>query len=249
MICSDDSCELKNIQSINNNSHETEIIENNIIPESDVIHGNTRNNHLVSSKQSKKDLKRQRIAEKWERIKILKKERKKEIKKEMKLKNEESLKNQARDTKVSIENNISKANTTEIIDRKLRRENEKTKFIEHCNNNFTTIIDCSWEDSHSEKTLKSLAQQILFCYGMNKRTTNPSKILLSGLGPLTVAHVNKNNINSWVGVEYTSKDYMDVIIDKELIYLTADAEETLYTLDKSHAYIIGKFQSLMFSII
>jgi tRNA (guanine9-N1)-methyltransferase len=59
--------------------------------------------------------------------------------------------------------------------------------------------------------------------------------------------MQKMNCDTWLGVSTTSEDYLSnplFSIEKEpnkkqLVYLTADAEETLESLDPAEVYIIG----------
>eukprot|EP01041_Mallomonas_annulata_P011108 gene11108-23211_t len=193
-------------------------------------------------KISKNELRRKRKAERWEEIKVLKKTQKQELKRK---KHEE-------ETHVSgneiTNHQAAESNDTQLTrnrrnetdeERKERKEKEKLNFLKLCSQNFSIVIDCSWENDHRDRPLKSLAQQILFSYGINKRTAHPSKIYLTGLGPRTIEQISKNHISEWVGIEQSPLDYIDIIKDKELIYLTSDATETLQDLNNNYAYIIG----------
>lgn len=137
-------------------------------------------------------------------------------------------------------------------DRKLK---EAEEYVARCAGNFSVIIDCDWEDKHSESTLKSLTQQIMFCYGINRRHECPVPLYMTGVGPKVTANLNKSNFHNWNGVTIESCDYLTLpqfsvsasdasITDtanrpKQLVYLTSDAEETLETLEPDCAYIIG----------
>jgi hypothetical protein len=47
-----------------------------------------------------------------------------------------------------------------------RKASTIQSFVQSCSENFSIVIDCSFEDKHSEASLKSLSQQIIYCYGM-----------------------------------------------------------------------------------
>ena len=47
-----------------------------------------------------------------------------------------------------------------------RKASSIQSFLQSCSENFSIVIDCSFEDKHSEASLKSLSQQIIYCYGM-----------------------------------------------------------------------------------
>jgi tRNA (guanine9-N1)-methyltransferase len=140
------------------------------------------------------------------------------------------------------------------ISRKERKESGKAEFSKLCLQNFTVIIDLNWEELHTEKALKSLKQQVMYCYGFNKRHTLPAFIHLTGLGPLLNEQlVAQNHADNWLGMKLTQSEYINLTdnysldydddvragLKKQLVYLTSDAEETIDVLDKNCAYIIG----------
>jgi tRNA (guanine9-N1)-methyltransferase len=139
-----------------------------------------------------------------------------------------------------------------IVNEKSRNERKLKEAEENaarCAQNFSIIIDCAWEDKHTDSTLKSLTQQIMFCYGINRKHERPAPLYLTGVGPRVTANLSKSNFKNWVGVTITAEDYIsnpnfslsavEGGAQKQLVYLTSDAEETLETLDPSCAYIIG----------
>lgn len=140
--------------------------------------------------------------------------------------------------------------------KKERKQKEAEEFAAKCATNFSIILDCAWEDKHNESTMKSLTQQIMFCYGINRRHDCPASMYMTGVGPLVTANLNKSNFSHWQGVTITAEDYIahphfslepqpeqneegSTNPIKQLVYLTSDAEETLETLDPHCAYIIG----------
>lgn len=140
--------------------------------------------------------------------------------------------------------------------KKERKQKEAEEFATKCASNFSIILDCAWEDKHNESTMKSLTQQIMFCYGINRRHECPASMYMTGVGPLVTANLNKSNFSHWQGVTITGDDYIThphfslkpqaaqnedgtANTIKQLVYLTSDAEETLETLDPHCAYIIG----------
>lgn len=169
----------------------------------------------------------------------------------------------AGDEKSGSTDDVSKKTTDEPvffpphdgISKKDRKQKELEEYTGKCAKNFSVIIDCAWEDKHNESTLKSLTQQIMFCYGINRRHDCPAHMYMTGVGPLVTANLNKSNFSHWNGVTIVPEDYIghpDFSTDpqphsnggtptnqKQLVYLTSDAEETLETLDPNCAYIIG----------
>jgi tRNA (guanine9-N1)-methyltransferase len=139
---------------------------------------------------------------------------------------------------------------TEVIhqNRVERKQAKNDAYLAACKESFDVIIDCAWENEHTESTLASLTQQIMFCYGLNKRYEKPSLLHLSNLGTATQYNLSKVKFENWVGVTHSSGDYLEeqdrYCIEpcpgkKQLVYLTSDADEVLETLEPSCAYIIG----------
>jgi tRNA (guanine9-N1)-methyltransferase len=208
----------------------TEIVENDSQP--------------VLSKNQQKKLRR---TQKWQAAKELKKTLKQKRK-------SEDISNASNDASVEL--------TEEEMARKRERKmQEQQDYISLCRNNYGIVIDCAWEHEHTNSSLISLVQQIAFCYGVNRRSLTPSLIYVTGLGPRTLAQLSKNHHSSWKAVEFSEQDYMEVLAqpaslpteearsdlespesrhcEKELVYLTSDATDTLETLDPNCVYIIG----------
>ena len=84
--------------------------------------------------------------------------------------------------------------------------------------------------------------QISRCYAINRRTTKPYDLKVVGLGGATEVRLRKAfpEYDHWQ-VEFCSesleKGKMET--DLNMIYLSADAEETLETIDPNCTYIIG----------
>jgi tRNA (guanine9-N1)-methyltransferase len=124
-------------------------------------------------------------------------------------------------------------------ERDAKKQSKIQAYDSLCDNNFSVIIDCAWESEHSEKALNSLSQQIMFCYSMSRKSSNPCRIHLTGVGDRLQGQLSKVACNSWMGVSVQRTDYRSLGLAKELVYLTSDAEDTVEELDPNCAYIIG----------
>lgn len=130
--------------------------------------------------------------------------------------------------------------SSEVLEERKARKLLKVKAFEaSCQNNFAVVVDCAWEDFHSERDLNSLSQQIMFCYSLNKKSTNPTQLFLTGVGERLRNQLCKVEANHWMGVTIDSKEFTDIGLTKQLVYLTSDADETLEFLDPDSAYVIG----------
>jgi tRNA (guanine9-N1)-methyltransferase len=202
----------------------------------DVSEGTT----VVLSKNQLKRLKRQEL---YQVAKKLKKERKRAMKQSVMHEKEAALKENSNDES-STHENVNTNESKEISSRKLERSN---KFLNLCSTNFHIIIDCEWESEHTDSSLKSLTQQIMFCYGHNRSHQQPAIIHISSLGERATENLKKLKFKNWVGVTTSTDDYIfndlySIDIDpskKQLVYLTSDGDETLATLSPDEAYIIG----------
>ncbi len=190
--------------------------------------------HEDSPKISKKDAKRLKRKQLYDQLKAEKKQKIQEEK----------------EKKSVDEGNIkpsSERNEAMYAERQERRKNQEQEFLQTASNNFHVIIDCSWENDHSESSLKSLDQQIMLSYGINKKHEKPVYLHLTHLGPKQSDHLQRMNVKSWRAVSTSTEDYITnplFSIGKEegkrqLVYLTSDGDETLESLSPSEAYIIG----------
>lgn len=207
----------------------------------------------LSKKGRKRLLRKQASAIHFEQQKKAKKERSKERNKENKTSSRSFRFGDNRIDSIPPETTNQGDNQASAISRSERKDALKKEFLNNCEKNFKVIIDLNWESHHSEKASNSLRQQIMYCYGNNKRHKNPALVHLTGLGPLlSVSLIEQNHAENWTGMEMTTEEYINLPeysiaydedvksgVKKQLVYLSSDAEETLDTLDVNCAYIIG----------
>ena len=182
----------------------------------------------LSKKQLKRKLKQERLVE----SRRLKKEAAKRRKRERKAESAPSLRNEA------------VLSSPEAVERREQRRQQKEQArvdrTALCRRNWAVVVDCGWEDIHAERPLVSLAQQVLFCYGANNRSSRPCEMFLTGVGPRLMAQLSKSGVTQWHDVHCRHDEYSTPTFEgRPLVYLTADAEETLEDLDTNVAYIIG----------
>jgi tRNA (guanine9-N1)-methyltransferase len=148
----------------------------------------------------------------------------------------------------NISAELQKESNEELRQARLERKKQQdSTFLESCRNNFQIVIDCGWEDEHNDSALTSLTQQILYCYGCNRKNKNPAWIHLTSVGPRIEKNLKKMKYETWLGISTSTDDYLSnplfskekVEGKKQLVYLTADAEDILEDLNSSEAYIVG----------
>ena len=170
------------------------------------------NNATLSKNQRKRLLKAEYLQEKKKVRKQLEKEKKK-IKKQ-KLKQDKS-NDHSTSTSVAIlsktESNSTNVNesfdSTQPQPVKLSREQFKQNYLASCQNNYSIIIDCSFEDCHNETDFKSLGQQIAFSYGYNRKHSHPCDLYLTGMGPKLIKQLSKSSYQNWLGIHHTTNCY------------------------------------------
>ena len=117
------------------------------------------------------------------------------------------------------------------------------RFLEKVKSAATIVIDMDYDDKMNESEQKSLSQQIMYCYGANKRAKKPFKIFLSKLSGKT--QENLNNIcgfpDNWLACEVDRelKGYENTFAKEKLIYLSADSPNVLEEIEDDKVYILG----------
>jgi tRNA (guanine9-N1)-methyltransferase len=125
----------------------------------------------------------------------------------------------------------------------IRRAKLKEEFLKRIERSPTVLIDLDFEEQLSDKEKNSLAQQIMYCYGMNKKTDRPVQMHLSSVRGVTETYLKKipGFPESWVGVKADDKPYLTTFKDRRdsLVYLTADSPNVIDNLDNDKIYILG----------
>jgi len=122
-----------------------------------------------------------------------------------------------------------------------RKEAYTACFRARCAAGTTVVLDLEWEEEMNEKELKSLIQQVLYCYGANRAASSPVNLVFSGLreGGLTQSKLAKQSgFDTWI-VQASASAYIDLFPKERLVYLTADAEEVVWSFDPKSVYVIG----------
>lgn len=102
------------------------------------------------------------------------------------------------------------------------------------------VIDCQFDEKMTEKEKKSLSQQIMFSYGVNKRSCMPMNAYITSLNGDIRKNLEKiSGFHEWQTFTESSKSYMDIFKKESLMYLTADSPNTITKLRRDKVYIIG----------
>lgn len=226
---------------------------------------------LKEPKLSKNQIKKQKKQEEWEKkmyeIKKYKKEKKKEKKRIKREQKEEQEK-----LNPTKENIINSANIENIKDIPFKTRKEiKDEFKQKCRNGVRVVIDCDFEHLMNDASNKSMVRQIIYLYCVNKRSKNPFRLILYGVGKKILEGLKISDYNNWIGIEvYLKEDYPSfetfiqeilykndkremIDIKNNIYYLSADSENNIDIIDNNGTYIIGgivdrnKYKNLTFN--
>jgi tRNA (guanine9-N1)-methyltransferase len=128
---------------------------------------------------------------------------------------------------------------------RISRENMWNDKFKDVDASFSVCIDCAYDDLMTEKEIKSLAQQIRYCYAQNKRSSHPCRFIVSNLGGKTLEQLQKESgfPNHWKsrGFECSEKSLRETFpnVHSQLVYLTSDSDNVLEQLSDDTVYVIG----------
>ncbi|XP_050543459.1 tRNA methyltransferase 10 homolog A [Daktulosphaira vitifoliae] len=166
---------------------------------------------ILSKRQKKKILKQQ----KWLETKAKRKEFNKEKKKERK--------KWKADMKAAG-HEIIKVKTT-----KMKESSCKTRIV----------LDMSYDHLMSNKDLCKCSNQILRCYGLNRRMKNPMQLYFCSFEGKVKETMLKHNGYEYWDINYIEESFDKIFNKEELVYLTSDSNNILNTIDENKVYVIG----------
>ena len=123
------------------------------------------------------------------------------------------------------------------VQTRLAAENE---FLERATSSCGIVIDCQYDDLMSDRERASLSTQIALSYSANRRSSRPSILGLTSLsGPTAEALSRIGGFADWRGVRTTSLPVDELYCREQIVYLTADSDSELETLDPKKVYVVG----------
>eukprot|EP01133_Synstelium_polycarpum_P009117 gene9117-10692_t len=160
--------------------------------------------------------------EKWEEIKVQRKDFMKDKKKEKK-----RLKNAS----MTVEQKKERERLKQI-----KKRDPST--IEYCG---TLIMDMELSSMMGDREEKSLINQVCYSYGANVKMTRPFRMALCGYkGPIRDTMEKMDGVSFWKLDKYEEPYIERFAAEKEsLVYLTSDSPNTITDLDPAKKYIIG----------
>ncbi|CAH01214.1 tRNA (guanine(9)-N(1))-methyltransferase [Kluyveromyces lactis] len=102
------------------------------------------------------------------------------------------------------------------------------------------ILDCSFDDLMNDREIVSLSTQVTRAYSSNKRENNYAKIKVTSFDKRLKQRfdndLSNSNYTKWKNFEFTADPTLPT---ENAVYLTADTEEKLDTLEPGTTYIVG----------
>eukprot|EP00850_Spirogloea_muscicola_P023453 SM000358S13178 [mRNA] locus=s358:53365:56152:+ [translate_table: standard] len=103
------------------------------------------------------------------------------------------------------------------------------------------VIDLGFAELMQPGELKSLSQQVMYCYASNSKAPVPARLSLTSCGGPVLRQLERlSGFERW-SLHRSEKSYMEVFESRhgDLVYLTADSSSTVHHLESNKIYIIG----------
>lgn len=136
------------------------------------------------------------------------------------------------------------ARAIKVAERQKEREERRNRLQTAMERGQRIVVDLEFENLMTENELKSIAQQLAYCYGANTRASVPAHLILTGVKGkmLDCLHRQTTGLDNWM-VTLTEKSYMEHFDTNQakdhLVYLTADSSHELEELEADKVYIVG----------
>ncbi|GAQ79777.1 tRNA methyltransferase [Klebsormidium nitens] len=127
------------------------------------------------------------------------------------------------------------------IQRVREKEQRKVRQRDALQGGADLVIDLEFGDLMEPHERKSLMQQLMYSYNRNSQGAQPFRLCLTGVTGAMKEQVHGIcGFNNWLVVS-EERSYLERFADRtsDLVYLTADADDTIQELDADKIYIIG----------
>ncbi|CAJ0746683.1 10622_t:CDS:2 [Entrophospora sp. SA101] len=161
----------------------------------------------------------------------------------------------------NISNNVNSMSTTSaklplgLLSPKLKKPKIKLEEIQQTN--VKIIIDLSFDEYMNDAEIISLSSQLTRCYSTNRSTINPVDLIFTSFNKRIEERfvLRLKDYLNWKNISFHSQYYLNYFNtdnnnrtnsdggddggNGKLIYLTADSDNIINTLDENNIYIIG----------
>lgn len=190
------------------------------------------------SKREKKRIEKRRAKAEWHSAR-------KEDDKKRRKEDSERLRQEREERKAQMspeEREEMKRRKTEALAERQRVERDKRSRMDQAMaSGQNIVIDLDFQSLMTGGERTSLAQQVMFSYAENLKSTAPCRLSLTSLEGLALEHFQKfSGFENWRLCRY-SESYLEAFADSKsnLVYLTADATTVIDELEHDKIYIIG----------
>lgn len=128
-----------------------------------------------------------------------------------------------------------------MAERNQEREHTKEKLRNAMQHGQNIVVDLEFCELMNPNEINSLVQQIMYCYAANRKAASPAHIWLTGCKGEIMSRMQKvPGFHNWL-VEKEDRSYIEALHERkeDLVYLTADSEDTLQEVETSKIYVVG----------
>mmetsp|Transcript_35176 Transcript_35176/g.109943 ORF Transcript_35176/g.109943 Transcript_35176/m.109943 type:complete len:248 (-) Transcript_35176:171-914(-) len=192
---------------------------------------------VQSKKSAKKMERKQQLKRKIEQKKLLEKQsRKIEVEERIRI---AVSKRENMTPEMLLEDQRTRKEARET--RKCLHLEQKLLFQKAQESNCHVVFDLQFVNLMSEKELNSLLRQLMLIYSMNGKSQSPVKLVLSSYSEYVENQLMKfHGSENWF-IEKTQSSFNEHYADRihSLVYLTADSEEEIESIDDGIVYVVG----------
>jgi len=117
---------------------------------------------------------------------------------------------------------------------KIRKKQEDLQFFSK------VVVDLSFDSLMTLKEIRSLSNQIVYCYASNMKALYPVDLYLTSLGGNVEKHLlSQNGFKNWKQIHRDQRHFIDLFPKEDLVYLSSESEQLLESIDPTKVYIIG----------
>ena len=106
------------------------------------------------------------------------------------------------------------------------------------NNSMGLVIDCDFYPQLTDKERHSLKQQLMYSYSSLRHCAQPCRLYFTGLPAPLLEALTQVSQGNWEA-ELETASFSERFRKEDLVYLSADAENTLEEFDETKTYVIG----------
>jgi tRNA (guanine9-N1)-methyltransferase len=171
-----------------------------------------------------------------------KRERKKAAKKELQAKKLEARRKEAEHLSEDEINRRREESRLRLEQRKRQKIEQKQKLEKSLVQGQRILVDLDFAHLMTATEIKSIVQQLLFCYGVNVRASVPCHLMFSSIDGAIKEAIDRQipSFDAWK-VTQSPLPYMQLLQEdkQDIVYLSADSPNEIQELDPKKVYIVG----------